>query len=171
MFYVFTQFIGLIGLFFSLFSFQQKERKWLMVCQLIASLSFSLQLFLLGGITGACLDIISSIRTLVFANRNKHKWASSYIWLILFVFLMIAIGIITWSNAYSILPIIGSVLSTIALWMKEEKKIRLISLSVGPFWLVYNLVNGAVTGALNEVIAMISIIIGIVRCDLKSSKK
>lgn len=160
--------IGLIGLFFSLLSFQQKKRKWLMLFQFIASLSFSLQLFLLGGITGACLDIISCIRTWFFAN-NKKKWAASPLWLVLFIVIIIGVGALTWESVYSILPIAGTVLSTIALWMKEEKKIRLISLAVGPFWLVYNLLNGAITGAINEVIAMISIVIGILRCDLKKN--
>ena len=49
--------------------------------------------------------------------------------------------------------------------MKKEKNIRLISLTVGPCWLVYNLVKGAWSGALNEVLAMTSIVIGLLRND------
>jgi len=53
------------------------------------------------------------------------------------------------------------------LWMKQEKHIRLISLTVGPCWMVYNVVTGAYTGALNELLAMTSIVIGLIRHDRK----
>lgn len=135
-----------------------------------ASLLFSSQLFLLGAITGGCMDFISFIRTLIFSNNNK-KWASSPLWLVGFCLLMVVTGIITWSSWWDVLPILGSILSTIALWMKSERKIRLISLSVGPCWLIYNLIKGAWSGALNEVLAMLSIIIGYFRNDVKRNKK
>ena len=85
-----------------------------------ASLMFSAQLFMVGAITGGCLDMISFVRTLIFANNSK-KWASSPLWLVGFICVMIATGIMTWENAWSILPIMGSILSTVALWMKKEK--------------------------------------------------
>jgi hypothetical protein len=84
---------------------------------------------------------------------------------------MIVTGIFTWENAWSILPVIGSILSTVALWMKDGKHIRMISLLVGPCWLVYNLINGAYTGAFNEILAMTSIVIGLIRCDYKKDTK
>ena len=42
----------------------------------------------------------------------------------------------------------------------------MISLFVGPCWLVYNLIHGAYTGAVNEALAMTSIIIGMIRYDI-----
>jgi len=161
---IIAQIIGVFGLVCSLLSFQMKKRKWIMAFQMTASLSFSAQLFLLGAITGGCVDMISFIRTMIFSQNGK-KWASSPIWLYVFIAIMIGTGLLTWQNAWDILPIAGSILSTIALWMKREKHIRLISLAVGPCWLVYNLVKGAWSGALNEVLAMTSIVIGLLRND------
>lgn len=165
----FAQIVGIIGIVFSLLSFQFKQRKHIMLMQMVASLLFSSQLFLVGAFTGGCLDMISFIRTLIFSNNSK-KWASSPIWLYFFLIVMIATGILTWQNEWSILPIMGSMLSTLALWMKKEKHIRLISLLVGPCWIVYNIVSGAYTGALNEVLAMTSIVIGLVRHDLRKNE-
>ena len=116
--------------------------------------------------TGGCLDLISFIRTLIFANNTK-RWAKSRLWLYGFILIMIATGIITWKDGWSILPIIGAILSTIALWMTKEKYIRLTSLAVGPCWMVYSLVTGAYSGALNELLAMASITIGFLRHDRK----
>jgi len=161
-----AQIVGLVGIVCSLLSFQCKERKRVMLFQMSASALFCIQLFMVGAITGGCIDSISFVRTVVFSQNDK-KWASSPIWLGVFIIAMIGTGILTWQDGWSILPIIGSVLSTIALWMKESKHIRGISLLVGPCWLIYNLIHGAYTGALNEVLAMTSIIIGIIRHDIK----
>ena len=166
----FAQIIGVFGLICSLLSFQMKNRKWIMAFQMTASLSFSTQLFMLGAVTGGCVDMISFIRTMIF-SQNSKKWASSPVWLYVFIVIMILTGILTWQNAWDILPIAGSILSTVALWMKREKHIRLISLTVGPCWLVYNLVKGAWSGALNEVLAMTSIMIGLIRNDREKKNK
>ena len=160
-----AQAVGLVGIMCSLISFQQKERKWVLVFQMTASAMFCLQLFMVGAITGGCIDSISFVRTAVFSQNDK-KWASSPVWLWVFIAAMIATGILTWQDGWSILPIIGSVLSTIALWMKKPRNIRMISLFVGPCWLVYNLIHGAYTGAVNEALAMTSIIIGMIRYDI-----
>ena len=166
----FAQIIGIFGLICSLLSFQMKNRKWIMAFQMTASLSFSTQLFMLGAVTGGCVDMISFIRTMIF-SQNSKKWASSPVWLYVFIVIMFLTGILTWQNAWDILPIAGSILSTVALWMKREKHIRLISLTVGPCWLVYNLVKGAWSGALNEVLAMTSIVIGLIRNDREKKNK
>ena len=165
-----AQIVGLVGIVCSLLSFQQKERNRVMLFQMTASALFCIQLFMVGAITGGCVDSISFVRTAIFSQNDK-KWASSPIWLGVFVVAMIVTGIFTWEDAWSILPIIGSVLSTIALWMKKSSHIRIISLFVGPCWLIYNLIHGAYTGALNEVLAMTSIVIGIVRYDLGKKSK
>lgn len=164
-----AQIVGIFGIAFSLLSFQLKQRKHIMLFQMTASLMFSAQLFMVGAITGGCLDMISFIRTLIFSNNTK-KWASSPLWLFGFIGVMIATGIMTWENPWSLLPILGSILSTVALWMKKERNIRLISLLVGPCWMVYNIVTGAYTGALSEVIAMTSIVIGLLRHDRKKKE-
>ena len=168
---IFVQGIGAVSLICSLLSFQQKKRRNIMLFQMSASLLFSLQLLLLGAFTGACVDFISFIRTLVFEKRGKYKWADSPFLLIAFLLAMIVSGIVTWDNIYSLLAILGSCLSTLALWMKSERKILLISLLVGPCWIVYNLLHGSYTGALNEVLAMTSICIGLYRLHRSSKKK
>ena len=165
---VIAEVIGIIGIICSILSFQCSQRKNVMLFQVLASLMFCTQLFLVGAVTGACLDSINFFRSLFFSIDKK--WAKSNWWLALFILLLLAAGIATWQNAYSILPMIGSLLSTVALWMKTSKKIRLISFFSGPYWLIYNVVNGAYSAAVNELIAMTSIVIGILRHDIKKKQ-
>ena len=165
-----VQSVGVFGLLCSLLSFQMKRRKWIMAFQMTASLSFAAQFFMLGAVTAGCVDMLSFLRTMIF-SQNSKKWASSPIWLYVFLVIMVITGAATWKSCWDLLPIAGSLLSTIALWMKSEKKIRLISLTVGPCWLLYNLVIGAWAGALNEVLAMTSIVIGLIRNDIRKTDK
>ena len=160
-----AEIIGVIGIIFSILSFQHEQRSKVLLFQITASFMFTTQLFLVGAVTGACMDMINFLRSLFFSI--DRKWAKSGWWLVLFMLILIIAGILTWDNVYSILPIIGSLLSTIALWMKTSKKIRLISLFSGPCWLIYNIVNGAYSAAINELIAMTSIVIGMLRYDIR----
>ena len=163
---VIAEVIGIIGIICSILSFQCSQRKNVMLFQVLASLIFCTQLFLVGAVTGACLDSINFFRSLFFSIDKK--WAKSNCWLALFI--LVAAGVATWQNAYSILPMIGSLLSTVALWMKTSKKVRLISFFSGPCWLIYNVVNGAYSAAVNELIAMASIVIGILRHDIEKKQ-
>ena len=163
---ILAQVVGVFGLVFALSSFQLKKRKHIMLFQMLASMMFSAQFFMLGAFTGGCMDLISFVRTLIFSNNNK-KWASSKWWLVGFIVVMIVTGIMTWQDGWSIFAILGSILSTVALWMKKEKHIRMVSLTVGPCWIVYGIVTGAYTSVLNEVLALASIVIGMLRHDRK----
>ena len=164
---IFVQAVGFVSLICSLLSFQQKKRIHCLLLQMAASLTLSAQLLMLGAVTGACLDFISFIRTLLFSYRDKYKWANSPFWLVFFVLLMIVVGIFTWDNIFSLLVIMCTCLSTVALWMKESKYIRRVSLLAGPCGFVYCLVNGSYSGALTEAIAVASILIGMFRLDRK----
>lgn len=86
-----AQVVGLVGIICSLLSFQQKERKHVMLFQMTASALFCIQLFMVGAITGGCVDSISFVRTVVFSQNDK-KWAASPVWLGVFIAAMIATG-------------------------------------------------------------------------------
>ena len=164
--YYISQGIGLVAIACSLLSFQAKKRSGIMAMQMLASMLFCIKLFMLGAWTGACLDLISFFRTLIFAN-NQKKWASSPLWLVFFATVMVVTGIFTWESSLSILAILGALLSTLALWMKKEKHIRLISLLVGACWIVYYIPFKDFTGIASETIAMLSIIIALLRFRAK----
>ena len=66
-----AQIVGVIGIVFSLLSFQFSSRKLILLFQMTASLMFSLQLFMVNAITGGCLDLISFVRTLFFLKNTK----------------------------------------------------------------------------------------------------
>ena len=165
-----AQIIGVIALILAVLSFQQKTHRYIVMFQLAANFAFVLHFGLLGAYTGAILNAVALLRSVVFVNKGK-KWADNKLWLWLFCALSVAAGIFTWQNVLSVLPILGMVCTTVAFWIKTPKYVRLCALPSSPLWLVYNFVSSAWGGVLTEVINMASIVIAIVRLDLPGEKK
>lgn len=160
-----AQAIGLLALILSLVSFQMKKRRTILLFQMLASLACAVSLIMLGGITGGILDVVAFSRTLVFSLSDKYRWAGSKICLGSYFALIIAVGIVSWDTGSiaSLFAILGTLLSTLALYMKNERTLRIISLFVGPMWIIYNLIYSSAFGILNELIAMTSIVIALIR--------
>ena len=166
-----AQAIGLIALLLSLLSFQMKKRKSILLFQMLASLSCAVSLIMLGGIAGGILDVVAFSRTLVFSLSDKYRWAGSRACLFFYFALIILVGILTWEEGSiaTLFAILGTLLSTLALYMRSERMIRIISLFVGPCWIIYNLIYSSCFGILNEIIAISSIIIALWRMREKNN--
>ena len=76
-----------------------------------------------------------------------------------------------YKNIFSIFLILGVTLQTDALWLKNEKHVRLISLLCCPFCFTYNLTSGAIGSAIGDTLAFGSLIYSTVRYDLHPTKK
>lgn len=167
--YIIGQVIGAIALILAVVSFQQKTHKYILMFQLLANIMFVFHFGFIGAHTGALLNFIAMLRSVVFVNKGK-SWADNKFWLYLFCILSVLAGVVTWESWKSILPIAGMVCSTVAFWIKTPRYVRLVSFPSSPLWLVYNLLGKSYAGVLTEVINMSSIIIAIIRLDLKDYK-
>lgn len=165
-----AQILGIIALSFAVVSYQQKTHKRILVFQLLANTTFCIHFIMLGAVTGGILNAVAATRAIIFVNKGK-KWAENKIWLWVFCAVSIIVGILTWKDLYSILPILGMLCTTAALWIKTPKYVRLVSFPSSPLWLVYNAVNNSFAGAITEIITMCSIIIAIIRLDLNKNTK
>ena len=81
--------------------------------------------------------------------------------------LILAAGLLLYENIFSLFSVAGVILHTSAFWIKDEKKIRRLSLAGSPCWLVYNIANYAYGSALGDVLSIVSICIAIFRYDIK----
>ena len=165
------QAIGFIGLFFVALSFQNKQRKGILLFQMLASVFYVIHFLLLGALTGFIMNLISIARCYVFYNKEK-EWASKKIWLYFFMVLATLGAVFTWKNSFSILPMIGMCVGTASFWMNNPKHIRLLILISPPCWFTYNLISGSIAGMITEIFSLTSVVIGIIRFDImKPSSK
>ena len=163
--------VGLGAVFFFLLSYQFPKRKAIITCNVISRILYILQYLLLFAFEGAAMDI-SAIPSSVLAARKHTPFVEEHKQAILVGVnaFVIGIGILVWQDWLSLVPVVGVLLETNALWLTKEKDIRLYTLLSLPFWLFYNVRCGAYGAALGNVLVIGSIISAMVRYDLPVKK-
>lgn len=176
---IIAQIIGLVAMFFNLFSYQQKTRKGAIICQLFGTILFTINFFMLGATVGAIMNFIGALRAVIFINKEKLK-ADHIGWFIGFTVVYLASYVLTFTVLdkeptavnfiLEFLPVIGMVATTHSYRLTDAKAIRKFGLISSPVWLIYNIANFSVGAIICEILSLASIIIGIVRLDRKSKQ-
>ena len=167
-----TQTIGFIALAVCMTAYQMKTQKKIMLMQIVSCTLFAIHFLMLGqkGYTGAMLNCIAAIRSVVFANKDK-KWGKSNWWMVFFSAVCVIAVAFTWTGYLSLLPMAGMILTTISWGIEKASLVRLISLPSSPLWIIYNFASGSMAGVTTEVFVMISIITAIIRLDILPKKQ
>ena len=119
------------------------------------------------GLVGAVLDVVGLLISFCAAKKQmfeKRKLLPAVI--VLMNVFIIAAGIASYQNGFSILSMLGVFFHTNAFWLKDEKKIRIISLLGCPCWMIYNFTSHAYGSALGDLITLFSIGTAMVRYDI-----
>lgn len=165
-----AQIIGFFGLLCCMTAYQMRTQKKIVTVQIVSCTFFTIHFLMLGAYTGALLNCIAALRSVVFANKDK-KWGKSNWWIVFFSFVSMVAVAFTWEGAISLLPMLGMVLTTISWGIEKANLVRAISLPSSPLWMIYNFISKSMAGVLTESFVMISIITAIIRLDLKKKEK
>lgn len=160
------QIIGFVAMAIIVASYQQKSHKNILTFQMISGLLFTVHYIMLGAYTGAVMNLLGAVRSLVYSNRGK-KWSSSILWPICFSIAFLISGILTWDNVFSVFPLIAMLMSSVVLWIEQPKINRILSLPTSSCWLIYNIKTLSYPGIITEIFVLSSIVIGIIRLDIK----
>lgn len=156
------QIIGFIGALLAIISFQSNRHGVIMALKTASETVFAVQLMLLGAYTGVAMNIIGSVRNLIFAALVK-KGKSTTPWIIVFSVLTVVFGVLTWAGPISLLAIAGKLITTVAYGMKNPSGVRLLTIPSCLCWGVYNALNFSLAGICTEAFSLASIIAGEVR--------
>ena len=193
---IFVQLLGFVAIFVNIISVQFNSYKKIILLKAVGSFLFATQYFLLGAFSGMVMDIIGTIRNIVFTSVvQKNKSTKPYIILFSIITFMLGVStiILTWDKSIeavskwtdnvsfatglavfiSILSIIAKLLSTIAYGINNPHKIRMLNLPTSMSWVVYNVVVVSLAGVFNEILVISSIIIAEMRFkkDRKTQKE
>lgn len=183
---ILIQVIGFVGIALNILSVQFNKHWQIMLLKTLGSLTFVIQYILLGAWVGMVMDLIGSIRNIVFTlnvkNNKSNKW-----WIVLFSIITLVAGVLTiiftwdksigyasnWSTdpnivliiaiSISVISIIAKLLTTIAYGFKNPHLIRMINLPSNACWVVYNIVAFSIAGVINDLMCLGSIIIAEIR--------
>ena len=156
------QIIGVIAVLFSIASYQMNTSRKLLVVLTCASALFCVHYLLLAKYSGLALNCLAILRNLVYANKEKRFWGAKA-WGWIFAAVMLVLGLWTWEGWQTLLITAGLVINTLCLTFSDAQKIRVSLLVTCPMVLVYNVVSYSAGGILNESLALLSAVVGIVR--------
>lgn len=157
---------GYIAIVASVLIYQQKTRKNLLISKAVTDVLWIIHYFLMGGYTGAAVTCVALVREVVFFRSD---WRNKNSKLILVVFLCISAvcTALTWDGVFSIFAMLCSMLSIVSFWIGEPKVSRIMAFPISGCMLIYGVANGSVAVLINEVLVMISSVIGILQHDRK----
>ena len=175
-----AQALSFVGLAFIVASYQQKKKSSLVLCQLFGCGVFGIHYFMMGAYTGALLNAIGMIRSLAFYKEHRSRKVGT-IWTVALIVMYVASYILNFTVfgapataanlILELLPTIGMSVLTISFNMTGTGIIRALGTGHSASWLIYNIVHRSIGGTLTEAMALISIIIGILRYDIKKKEK
>ena len=149
--------------------YQQNTKKSLLICKAVADVLWILHYFLLGGYTGAVVTCVALVREVVFFRSARHSKTSKPI-LLLFLCISVVCSVLTWGNVFSLFAMLGSMLSIVSFWLGEPKVSRIMVFPISCCMLIYGVSNGSLAALINEVLVMISSVIGIFHHDRKNKQ-
>ena len=130
------------------------------------------QYILLGAFEGALLDVVAFFVSLLCGQAEKGFVKKHFVLTVaLSNVAIVAVGLLAYRDIFSLLPIFGVIFETLALWLKKERHIRLVSLLGAPFWLVYNWHSAAYGSMVGNIITLVSLSVAILRYDIFKKHK
>ncbi|MGI6744378.1 MAG: YgjV family protein [Eubacteriales bacterium] len=162
--------IGYIAVSLALFVYISKSRKVILATKLSNDVLWATHYILIGGWSGAALNIMAIGRETVFYFKEK-KWASSRVWLYVFLALTWLSCFLTWEGPQSLLPMAGTSFAVVSFWCSDPLKVRLLAIPAQILWLIYGILHMTVPGIIGSSISLISILIGLAGDYLRYRRK
>ena len=160
--YLVAQILGVIAVIFTFLSYQGKTQRKLIIVQSIATVVFSVHYLMLGAIAGAVLNLVCIGRNFIYCNRQIKLFASKYVPYGL-ALLIGALGALSWQGIPTLLLIVALMINTVIMSMDDAQLLRKSILLTSSMILAYDIIIISVGGSINESIAIISSVIGIIR--------
>ena len=165
--YILSQILIIIVYAFICTTYFFKNRKKILVANIIAHVLQAISFLLTGGLTGAAMDFIYVSRDTFFVIDEKNRKSKvlkkrDYIILSIVIIMIIVFTVFTYDGWGSLLSVVATIISTIAIWQKKTKYYKLLGIPVSIAWLGYYIYLSSLFGIILESILLISTIFGFI---------
>lgn len=160
---ILAQVLASFAILFWVISILLKNKKNILLMQVIANGIYGIEYLLLGAFSAASMNFLSFLRLLVYyfyalLNIKMPKWI-----LFVFIALVLLFGIITYDGLISLLPIIITVLYTYAFWQNNLNVARIIYIVAAIIWIYYNYEVGAYVGIIGNILEITTGLISLIK--------
>jgi len=171
-----AQVIGVFAMIANCLGYQMRKKNSIIFCQLLGSVLFAVNFFMIGAYAGAILNVVAVVRAIIYMNSERTR-ADHVAWLIGFsvIYLLSYAAVFTifkkpptiLNLVFELLPVIAMIATTFSFRHKEARVVRAFGMVSSPLWLAYNIYSLSFGAIVCESINIVSIIVGIIRFDLK----
>ena len=162
-YYILVYAIGILAMFFSVIAFQFKKRVTIVVFNCLGQVSWVLHFVLQADMTSAISCGLSAIMLAVFSKKDKWKWATSRVTVILFAVLISGFSLLTFKVWSDIFPLLAGVFAVIANSRATEKRLRQFSLAWTSSWLLNSTFKMYPVAFANDFLCPASTVIALIR--------
>ena len=144
----------IIALVFTLLAYIQKKKWLVLLFSVLASFSFAGMFFYFGRNAGACISLVSAVRSLVymiFALKNLKP--NLYVMLAFEAGFIVATAL-TWNDALDLLPLFAIVTESFTSWQENKWIFRMGYIICPALFLVYKAIICAYISMAGEVLAL-----------------
>ena len=156
------QIFGLIAVVISFVAYQMPTQKKILFMNMLVTVAIRVNYAFLGATTGVILNVVCFIRNIIFMNRDKKIFSYKFYPYLLMVIIG-GLSFLTSEGAHSILITIGLIINTFALSLTNPQATRYCMAISCSFIFAYNIFVFSIGGMINEAVAIISSILGIIR--------
>jgi hypothetical protein len=143
-FFSIAQCVGYIAFVLGVSAFLQKSDRKLKALNASESLVYSVHFTLLGNPSAAACALISGIRSFLSLKVRSPYLAA------LFIVINVGFGFVFAKGVAGWLPVIGSCLATLAIFLMRGVRMRMVLLMSTFLWLANNILSGSIGGTLLE---------------------
>ena len=152
-----------------------KNREKILFMSVVLNALQSASFLFIGGFTGMSMCFFNIARDTFLYLDSKNKKQSElltnrdYVVLIVLLIVITIMSVISYDNIWSVLTILGTVISTISVWQKRPRLYKLLGIPVSWLYLGYHIALKSIFAIMLEGILFISTIVGYI-LDVKKSK-
>lgn len=156
-----AQCIGILAMFFNIFSFQCKKNRHLIMMLGTGSLLFAINYLMLGSLAGAGFNLGNILRSVLVLN-SKTKNNGMFALVCVLYTVMTAF---TFESVWTLVLLASQIAATYAIWYKDGGVIRKLQFFfVSPVWLINNaFMTFTIGGIICEAFTIVSVIVSFIR--------
>ena len=156
------QIIGILAPILTVISYQMNTKRSVLAVLTGATVATCVSYLMLGATSGFVLNLVCLARN-VCCFFVKEKTKGSYVIATVFAIAMCVLGATSWQGIHSLLIIAGLAINTVFVALGVPMWLRKSILLTSTLVLIYNIIEFTVGGIVNELLAIGSAAIGIVR--------
>lgn len=160
------QILGWVSALLMCLSYQCKAHKKLLIAQTASTICICVSYCLLGAWSGMLLNIVCILRNLIIYKKDIKIFSYPF-WPYVLAGVMVVVGALSWQGPMSLLMIVALAVNTVFIYFPNVQNLRKSILVTSTMVMIYNVYYSVWGGVVNELISIISAVIGLYRFKKK----